>query len=161
MYNYLATLRTPQSDAPKSIPWKPRRRKSVPSPPAPLENFSAQRASLSVCLSTREAGPDASREELMLIRQASPSAETAYGLAQAFMQMIREHTGQQLDTWISSVEASRRMKMSFDINEAVFDSEGTYLEEKAVRYEHALMEQFAASRRVTRDHPDGNRTGLG
>jgi hypothetical protein len=35
--------------------------------------------------------------------------------------------------------------MSFDLNEAVFDSEGTYVEEKAVRYEHALMEQFAAS----------------
>lgn len=35
--------------------------------------------------------------------------------------------------------------MSFDINEAVFDSEGTYLEEQAVRYEQALMEQFAAS----------------
>jgi hypothetical protein len=35
--------------------------------------------------------------------------------------------------------------MSFDINEAVFDEQGMYLEEKAVRYEHALMEQFAAS----------------
>jgi hypothetical protein len=35
--------------------------------------------------------------------------------------------------------------MSFDINETVFDAEGTYLEEKAVRYEQALMEQFAAS----------------
>ncbi len=35
--------------------------------------------------------------------------------------------------------------MSFDLNEAVFDEQGTYLEEKAVRYEHALMEQFAAS----------------
>ena len=35
--------------------------------------------------------------------------------------------------------------MSFDLNEAVFDSEGSYLEEKAVRYEHALMDQFAAS----------------
>jgi hypothetical protein len=35
--------------------------------------------------------------------------------------------------------------MSFDIHEAVFDSQGTYLEEKAVRYEHALMEQFSAS----------------
>jgi len=46
------------------------------------------------------------REELALIRQASPSAETAYVLAQAFMQMIREQTGQQLDTWLSSVEAS-------------------------------------------------------
>ncbi len=46
------------------------------------------------------------QKELALIRQASPSAEAAHGLAQAFMQMIREHTGQQLDTWRSSVEAS-------------------------------------------------------
>lgn len=35
--------------------------------------------------------------------------------------------------------------MSFDLNEAVFDERGTYLEEKAVHYEHALMEQFANS----------------
>jgi hypothetical protein len=37
------------------------------------------------------------------------------------------------------------MKMSFNINEPVFDEQGTYLDEKAVRYEHTLMEQFAAS----------------
>jgi hypothetical protein len=35
--------------------------------------------------------------------------------------------------------------MSFDLNEAVFDEQGTYLEEKAMRYEEALMDQFAAS----------------
>ena len=35
--------------------------------------------------------------------------------------------------------------MSFHINEPVFDSQGSYLDEKAVRYEKALMEQFAAS----------------
>ena len=46
------------------------------------------------------------KRELALIRQASPSAETAYGLAQAFMHMIREQTGQQLDTWLSEVAAS-------------------------------------------------------
>ena len=46
------------------------------------------------------------REELALIRQASSSAEAAYSLAQAFMQMIWEQTGQQLDTWLSLVEAS-------------------------------------------------------
>jgi transposase len=44
--------------------------------------------------------------ELALIRQASPSAEAAYGLAQAFMYMIREHTGQQLDSWLDEVEVS-------------------------------------------------------
>src|SRR5438552_9560879 len=44
MYNYLATLRTPQSDSPTSLPAKPQGRKSVPPSPVPLENFSARRA---------------------------------------------------------------------------------------------------------------------
>ncbi len=35
--------------------------------------------------------------------------------------------------------------MSFDLNAAVFDEQGTYLEEQAARYEEALMDQFAAS----------------
>ena len=35
--------------------------------------------------------------------------------------------------------------MSFDLNKAVFDEQGSYLEEQASRYEEALMEQFAAS----------------
>ena len=105
MYNYLATLRAPQSDAPQSLPLKPRKRKSVPSLPVPLENFSAQRATwLFVC--EPEKLDQRQQEELMRIRQASPSAETAYGLAQAFMHMIREHTASQLETWLSSVEAS-------------------------------------------------------
>jgi transposase len=46
------------------------------------------------------------QKELTLIRQTSPSAEAAYRLVQAFMQMIREHTGHQLETWLSSVEES-------------------------------------------------------
>ncbi len=105
MYNYLATLRPPGARSSTSIPLKPQRRKSIASSPAPLENFSAQRATwLFVCqpekLNQRQ------QEELMLIRQASPSAQTAYRLAQAFMQMIREHTGEQLDIWLAEVEAS-------------------------------------------------------
>jgi hypothetical protein len=35
--------------------------------------------------------------------------------------------------------------MSFDINQAVFDEQGAYLEEPALRYEEDLAEQFAAS----------------
>jgi transposase len=105
MYNYLATLRTPQSTSPKSPLPRQRERKSIPSLPAPLENFSAQRATwLFVC--QPEKLDERQQEELTLIRRASPSAEAAYGLAQAFMQMIREQTGQQLDTWLSEVEAS-------------------------------------------------------
>jgi len=105
MYNYLATLRTPQSDSLQSIPLKLRRRKSVPLLPPPLENFSAQRATwLFVC--QPEKLDQIQQEELMRILQASPSAETAYSLAQGFMQMIREHTGQPLDSWLNAVEES-------------------------------------------------------
>ena len=105
MYNYLATLRTPQSDSLQSIPLKLRRRKSVPLLPPPLENFSAQRATwLFVC--QPEKLDQIQQEELMRILQASPSAETAYSLAQGFMQMIREHTGQPLESWLNAVEES-------------------------------------------------------
>src|SRR6266487_3872983 len=105
MYNYLATLRTPQSDAPQLAPLKSRRRKSVPSLPVPLENFSAQRATwLFVC--QPEKLDQRQQEELALIRQASPSAEAAYGLTQGFMQMVREHTGQHLESWLTSAERS-------------------------------------------------------
>lgn len=105
MYNYLATLRTPQSLSSRSTPSKQQERQAIPSSPAPLENFSAQRATwLFVC--QPEKLDEMQQKELALIRQASPSAETAYGLAQGFMQMIREHTGRQLDTWLSEVEAS-------------------------------------------------------
>ena len=105
MYNYLARLRTVPGHSSKSSPPKPPKRKSLPSPPAPLENFSAQRATwLFVCqpeqLDARQ------QAELALIRQASPSAETAYRLAQAFMQMLREQKGEQLDAWLAKVEAS-------------------------------------------------------
>jgi transposase len=105
MYNYLVTLRTPQADASRWPPLKPQEHKSIPSSPLPLENFSARRATrLFVC--QPEKLDEMQQVELRLIRQASPSAETAYGLAQAFMWMMREHTGEQLDTWRSLAEAS-------------------------------------------------------
>jgi transposase len=70
-----------------------------------LENFSAQRATwLFVC--QPEELDERQQAELALIRQASPRAETAYHLAQAFMQMIREQTGEKLDTWLREAEAS-------------------------------------------------------
>jgi len=105
MYNYLATLRTSQVRSSPSSPSKSQGRKRVPPPPVPLENFSAQRATwLFVC--QPEKLDERQQAELALIRQASPNAESAYRLAQAFMQMIREQTGEQLDTWLSSAEAS-------------------------------------------------------
>lgn len=46
------------------------------------------------------------QEELALIRQISPSCEIAYRLTQAFLQMIRERTGEDLDSWLDEVEVS-------------------------------------------------------
>ncbi len=105
MYRYLARLRTPQSPSSGLTPSKPYRRKSVLAEPSPLENFSAQRVTW-LFLCQPDELDETQQHELALIRQVSPSAEAAYRLAQAFMHMIREHTGQQLDTWLRSAQAS-------------------------------------------------------
>ncbi len=105
MYNYLTILRPPQSDSPKLAPLKRRVRKSVSLSPAPLENFAARRATwLFVC--QPDELDETQQKELALIKQASPSAEAAYRFTQAFMQMVREHTGHQLETWLNSVQES-------------------------------------------------------
>jgi transposase len=49
---------------------------------------------------------ESEQEELALIRQASPSSEAAYRLTQAFLRMIRERTGEGLDSWLDEVEVS-------------------------------------------------------
>ena len=105
MYNYLTILRPPQSDSPKLAPLKRRVRKSVSLSPAPLENFAARRATwLFVC--QPDELDETQQKERALIKQASPSAEAAYRFTQAFMQMVREHTGHQLETWLNSVQES-------------------------------------------------------
>jgi transposase len=105
MYNYLATLRTPEPYSPTSPPSKPRRSTNAPLSPAPLENFSAQRATW-LFVRHPDDLDETQKRELALIRQASPSAEAAYLLTQAFMNIIREHAGQQLETWLNLVEES-------------------------------------------------------
>jgi len=97
MYNYLATLRTPRSSSSKSSPAKQQKRKSIPALPAPLENFSAQRATW-LFLRKLDDLNETEQEELVRIRQASTSSEVAYRLTQAFMRMIRERTGEDLDS---------------------------------------------------------------
>jgi transposase len=107
MYRYLERLRTPQRQSLGSpSPSKRQRRKSVPVSPAPLENFSAHRAAWLFVRQPEELD-ETQQGELALIRQASSSAEAAYCLAQAFMQMIRERTGHRLDTWLKEADASR------------------------------------------------------
>ncbi|GAC1448528.1 MAG: hypothetical protein PVSMB5_35290 [Ktedonobacteraceae bacterium] len=46
------------------------------------------------------------QETLQQLRQASPHLETAYQLVKAFLSMVRERTGEQLDAWLEAVQAS-------------------------------------------------------
>jgi transposase len=46
------------------------------------------------------------QEALVAIRQASPTADMAYGLAQDFMGMLRHREGERLDVWLGQVRAS-------------------------------------------------------
>jgi transposase len=46
------------------------------------------------------------QQALAVIRQASPTANTVYELAQDFMQMLRHREGQRLDVWLGQVRAS-------------------------------------------------------
>jgi transposase len=46
------------------------------------------------------------QETLLVIRQASPTADMAYGLAQDFMGMLRHREGERLDVWFAQVSAS-------------------------------------------------------
>ena len=45
-------------------------------------------------------------ETLQQLRQASSHLETAYHLVKAFLSMVRERTGEQLDAWLEAVQAS-------------------------------------------------------
>src|SRR6266566_503523 len=94
------SIRLTQAD-----PIKTAKAQECSSPLAPLENFSARRAAW---LFVRQANDldETQQKELALMRQVSPTAEAAYGLTQAFLQMVREHTGEPLEAWLSLVEES-------------------------------------------------------
>lgn len=49
---------------------------------------------------------EAEQENLEQLRQAHPQIEKAYHLVSAFLQMMRERTGQQLEQWLSDVQES-------------------------------------------------------
>jgi len=47
------------------------------------------------------------QETLRQLRQASPQLEVAYQLVDEFLHMVRERTGEQLDSWLHKVETSQ------------------------------------------------------
>jgi transposase len=46
------------------------------------------------------------QEALALLRSLHPAVDQAYELVQQFAQMVRAHTGEQLDGWLGRVKAS-------------------------------------------------------
>jgi len=75
------------------------------SPPNPLLALSAPQATWLFFRKEEDLKAE-EQESLRRLRQASPHLETAYQLVEAFLHMVRERTGEQLDAWLGAVQAS-------------------------------------------------------
>jgi transposase len=103
MYRYLATLETSVGSPPKRSPTSAM--SQIASQPNLLLTLSAHQATW--LFFRREEDLKAEElESLRQLRQASPHLETAYQLVEAFLHMVRERTGEQLDVWLKAVQAS-------------------------------------------------------
>jgi transposase len=99
MYRYLATLETSVGSPPK------RRSASAMSQPNLLLTLSAQQATWLFFRKEEDLKAE-EQESLRQSRRASPQLETTYQLVEAFLHMVRERTGEQLDAWLKAVQAS-------------------------------------------------------
>ena len=99
MYRFLAQLK--QGSAPTG--GTPQRSQAAPD--SPVEQWTAKQA---VWWFIRDPSDLKEKEHQALtdIRQASPTADTVYELAQDFMQMLRRREGQRLDVWLGQVRAN-------------------------------------------------------
>jgi transposase len=100
VYRFLETLR----ETPAPLRGKAERSREVPE--STIQQFSVREA---VWLFVRDPCDleKNEQEELTALRQASPTAETLYELAQEFMHMLRHLEGECLDDWLSRIKASR------------------------------------------------------
>ncbi|GAC1359433.1 MAG: ISL3 family transposase [Ktedonobacteraceae bacterium] len=108
MYRYLETLRLPPTKTNPLQQKSPEEKKRVTSPlipSGPLESFSAHKA-IGLFLRESTTFEETEQQDLLLIQQASPTAQQAYLLVQAFMHMVRERTGEDLDAWLNMVQDS-------------------------------------------------------
>lgn len=91
-------------------------------PPQPSEQFSARKA---IWLFIREqtALTPKEHEELTFIRQASRTAEMAYGLVQDFLTMVRKRQGERLESWIEAVQQSAIPELQSFVNGILKDKD--------------------------------------
>lgn len=106
VYRYLATLGPPTSPRRSRGPRPSAQAQAELHQPTSLEHFSARSATW-LFLRKQDDLDEKEQEQLRLIREASPRAQTAYQLVTAFMQMLRERTGEQLENWLDKVRQSQ------------------------------------------------------
>jgi transposase len=99
VYRFLAQLKEDSA----TTRGKAQRSQTVPD--SPVEPWTAKQA---VWWFIRDPSDLKKKEQqaLTAIRQASPTADTVYELAQDFLQMLRHREGQRLDVWLDLVRAS-------------------------------------------------------
>jgi transposase len=103
VYRYLATL--------EPSPFPPSKRSSASTmrpaamQPNPLLTLSVPQATW-LFFRKEDDLKEEEQGKLLQLRQTIPQVEIAYQLVETFLHMVRERTGEQLDTWLSAVEAS-------------------------------------------------------
>jgi transposase len=105
IYRYLETLEPSDVSARKRRSVFALEQSTSPRQPNPLLTLSAQQATW-LFFRKQEDLKEEERTYLRLLRQASPSVEVTYQLVEIFLQMVRERTGEQLDAWLGTVQAS-------------------------------------------------------
>src|SRR6266480_3994676 len=102
IYRYLETLK-----AAKLAPSKQKSAAKLASSiqPNALLTLSASQATWLFFRKEEDLKPE-EQETLRQLRQASPQLEVAYQLVDEFLHMVRERTGEQLDSWLNKVETS-------------------------------------------------------
>ncbi len=103
IYRYLETLK-----AAKLAPSKQKSAAKLASSiqPNALLTLSASQATWLFFRKEEDLKPE-EQETLRQLRQASPQLEVAYQLVDEFLHMVRERTGEQLDSWLNKVETSQ------------------------------------------------------
>ena len=99
LYRYIETLE------PTRLPTRSRGSLSTEHQPYSLLALSAQQATWLFFRKEEELQAE-EQETLRQLRQTSPHVETTYQLVNAFLRMVRERTGGQLDEWLEAVQAS-------------------------------------------------------
>jgi transposase len=105
MYRYLSTLKGSGSTLPKRGPASGPGQTISSMQSNPLLTLSAQQATWLFFRRSEDLKKE-ELESLQQLRQASPQIETTYQLVEAFLHMVRERKGEQLDAWLNAVDSS-------------------------------------------------------